>query len=270
MSEINKEGKYNPTTFVDLLKTNKDDIINLVKKLIPNLPNSFDFSLFKNDKEIYEKIKELAIKTESQENIQIYRSKARVKELRQIFQVLNYNPFKKSLLDLGCGTGEITRNIGIFLKLKQPVYGTDIPEWHDIKRESQNTKEFKLEFLKDGLIPFNQKFDLLLNLMILHHILDFQKTIRDDKAHLKSESLLIVREHDALDDNIKRLIDIEHALHSIIFDGQTYDDFVNEYYGNYRSLIEWQKIFKDEGFECIYKSDIKGITRYGYLVFKLY
>ena len=158
-------------------------------------------------------------------------------------------------MDFGTGDGVIARTIGKYFRLKLPTYGTDVEMWHSQTHSNTSDDDFVFQYLtRDGKIPFDdKKFDIVTCLMVLHHIREFDKSIEDIKSHMVSNSsIFIVREHDASNQIVKDLCDVEHACHNIVNEGQNYMDFKAQYYGHYLSKMEWQECFQCLGFKCIY------------------
>lgn len=231
---------------------------------------------FKNDSDVYNILHNWYKPSHSitQDQINEWRGKARVKQFKHIFNVLSggqqqIHPGQK-YLDFGAADGTISKAIGKYFKLK--TYATDIPIWHNKPRPEEKSKYYVSQNLtgKELKIPFGaEKFDLVSSLMVLHHVPDPKKCILDIKSRMaiSGKSLLIVREHDAFNDNIKNLCHIEHAIHDIVFDNRSWSDFINDYYAVYESMIYWKELFKTCGFECVYADIPDGATKYGYLAF---
>jgi len=262
--------EYKDGIFIDLLKNNAEEAKTLINKLIRYKTEWVIPTNAISDEELYISMKSWLKKQpniDTDSNIQIYRSKARVKQFSQIFQVLDFKNYNKTYLDYGAGRGEISRGIGKFLKLKRPIYMCDVDQWHDEKHLEEKKSDWVFKFIKNNLIPFSQKFDIISSLMVLHHVPDQEKSIKDLCEHLESKGLLIIREHDIDTTVVRNMAHIEHAIHNIVYEDQSFKEFCKDYTGDYKSAVEWKEIFsKQTDWKCVYADTPTGPTKYFYFV----
>jgi ubiquinone/menaquinone biosynthesis C-methylase UbiE len=140
-------------------------------------------------------------------------------------------------LDVACGNGSKTKLFSDKLGLVgKNVYGTDIDEWGPYKSEKSKLPiQFKL--LENNKLDFaDNEFDILSIFLALHHIpIDQLPGILNEfKRVLKPEGILIIIEHNILNDFDHLIVDIEHSLNSYIYDKKPDDTFTN--YFNYMEL----------------------------------
>lgn len=201
-----------------------------------------------------------------QKTIDTWRSKSRVKEFRQLFDIAEVKPQNLDYLDFGSGTSVLSSAIGAAFRMH--TFATDIECWHGDERIS-SFDNVTFEYLKNGKIPFDKKFNIVSCLMVLHHIQDVDSVILDIKSHMHKNGLLILREHDTTSDDENNLVHIEHALHSCVLGTNTFETFEQEYIGNYNTTLVWIKKFKSHGFRLIATTSPIDVNRYQYLIFKI-
>jgi 2-polyprenyl-3-methyl-5-hydroxy-6-metoxy-1,4-benzoquinol methylase len=262
----------------DLLRRKPDMVADLVKKQFPGVKKAWvPPEEYKTDKDLYEDMKKWYDENRPNDapdaaTILVYRSKARVRQLRDIFRVLNFTYQKRSYFDFGAADGTISKNLAQYLGFRKPIYMTDVESWHTNERREEDSKDAKFKFLDSGgQIPFaGKKWDILTSLMVLHHVPDQEAALKDLQKHMFSKtSILVVREHDATDPDIKDMCHVEHAIHSVVMEGQTLEEFRKEYRGLYRSKLEWQELFQANGFTCTFADVPSGPTRYFYMTFQV-
>lgn len=139
---------------------------------------------------------------------------------------------KINYLDIGCGNGFKAQLFGNKLGLPyESVYGTDISEWGPYLNDKKNMPiNFKL--IKNGKLDFdNGEFDMMTLIFTLHHIepekLDI--LLKDCERVLKKQGLLIIFEHQIMNDYDHLIVDIEHSINSYLYDGKPDDNF-SQYY----------------------------------------
>jgi 2-polyprenyl-3-methyl-5-hydroxy-6-metoxy-1,4-benzoquinol methylase len=115
-----------------------------------------------------------------------------------------------SYLDYGCNTTILTAGLAKLLNIDpNNVYGLDI---------SQHDSHIGHRLVYDGAnLPYElqgKKFDLITAFQVLHHIADLDIAISNIKSLLSPNGYLLIKEHNCTNDNIRLLIDLEHALYS--------------------------------------------------------
>lgn len=148
------------------------------------------------------------------------------------FQVSQY-------LDIGCFDGLISESIGHHFKLSNDkIHGVDIEE-----------KKTNITFVKyDGVnLPYDDsKFDLITCLMTLHHIpnKNINKLCLEISRVLKTNGILIIREHNILNKNSISILNLLHDFYDLVW-----TDFPSksQWCANYRSHIEWTNKLSEFG-----------------------
>ena len=106
---------------------------------------------------------------------------------RKLKKVASLIPEGSVVLDVGCNDGMIRR----FLK-DCDYYGIDIDKEKVVNLRKQKIKAEIVDLNKEG-IPFkNKKFDYILLLDILEHLIDPAKIIKECKGKIKKEGKLII------------------------------------------------------------------------------
>lgn len=207
----------------------------------------------KNDKQMYERLqKNYKIMTLAEENYDskqksylMYRGLNRANNIINITNNLGIKNIK-NYLDIGTGNGMIAESIG-------KKFNLDWEQIHCLDVESCVIDRIgKCNFqIYDGInIPLNKNsIDLITLFMVLHHVKELKKLLKSIHKVLSPDGILIIREHDANSDDIKTLIDVQHALYSILHVGQEYDFFRKTYYANYYSKEELDKYLIEAGFK---------------------
>jgi hypothetical protein len=104
-------------------------------------------------------------------------------------------------------------------------------------------------------------------LQALHHFENLGLMMKEIQRLSSVGGTVIIREHNADSNNTKMLTDLEHMVYGILYDGLSIDEFVNDYYGVYRSADEWDYMFANYGFKCVHKKQKNNPTKYYYAVY---
>jgi SAM-dependent methyltransferase len=147
------------------------------------------------------------------------------------------------IMDFGCNDGKIIIELGKSLKIQEnDLIGIDIVQ-------PPNTEGFCFPFLDYLDIETFQKVDLVICLMVFHHITDPQTTLTIIRKFMKPCSYLILREHDNKQPILKDYFDLLHELWSkVFFPGEK-----EENAADYLPIEQWDKMFLDCGFILTYK-----------------
>jgi SAM-dependent methyltransferase len=140
-------------------------------------------------------------------------------------------------LDVSCGNGSKTKLFANKMGLSQShVWGTDVETWGPyLADKSQMPIQFKL--LTDSKLDFkDNEFDILSVFLALHHYppADLEKLLKEFKRVLKPSGILVVIEHNILDDFDHLIVDIEHSMNSYLYDKKPDDTYAS--YFNYMEL----------------------------------
>jgi len=231
-----------------------------------------------DDKTIYEKIKKHG-QTKPQN---IYRDIMHVQILFREFYVdkfiKEYPNFKPSrYLDIGCGNGNIGKLFGKKLNINDNnIFCTELKAWHGKERKLSEFAINNVRLVDDfDKLPYQDNhFDIITALMVLHHVKDVDKMLKEISRVLRKGGILIIREHDSFTMLDYILNEIEHGLYEIIHENQSYEDFKKDYYAKYHDWLEWDVILSKYGFKYFYANyDSTSIvwdvspTRYYYAIY---
>ena len=167
------------------------------------------------------------------------------------YKITNY-------LDVGCGSGQNTYLIGKYLKLDQEdVYCADIDDWFNIgDKRMKYIKNF--DIIKNDRLPYpDNKFSFISCLMVLHHVQNLEKMIKEIYRVLKPGGYLFIIDHSAMSDFDKLIIDIQHSIFEIVYNNsKTKEKYYNEYYAEYYDRYQWHYIMHLHKFKLV-KSGFK-------------
>lgn len=124
------------------------------------------------------------------------RSSDRVNHLEILLEPQNKESIG-SFLDLGCGNGEVTKEIATKFKIEQ-IWGSDV---YDSKQAPEGVNYLQVENNQLGL-P-DDSVELLTCFMTMHHFEDFDLMMQTITRVLKPGSYLFIREHDVPPGNLK-------------------------------------------------------------------
>ncbi len=164
-----------------------------------------------------------------------------------------------SYLDLGCGKCNITGYIGEQMSLKKhQIFGTDVKqefeiEW-DESRKSNTMINF--EYINLGKIPFkDEQFDVITCFMVLHHIPNVEKTIKDIHTRLRKNGILYIREHNCIGKEDFIFADLIHSMYILqIHPMKESEKLIKKQKNFYRSAESWSSLICSFGFEEVYFS----------------
>lgn len=173
------------------------------------------------------------------ESEKVARSQRMAKEVLSLFDGIAEIDVK-GYLDLGCGPGDVTREVGKILQLDEglvygmDVYATDTVEGYQRIVNTQSTIP-----LKDHSIGLISAF------MMLHHIRDLNLFLKEVHRVLQPGGFLVVRDHDCYSIEIAYFNKFIDELYQDIFNGHTRTPLTP----NYLSADKWQDYFEQHGFQ---------------------
>lgn len=157
------------------------------------------------------------------------------------FQVSRY-------LDIGCFDGYITNAIGNHFKLNNDqIYGVDIKPYNSCIKN-----EVKLNFtIYDGIkLSYDDNyFDLITCLMVLHHIPEenLSSLLSEISRVMKPGGVLILREHNVINDNQIELLNIMHDFYDYVWTDKPIEK-KDQWDTNYKDNVEWTNLLKSNKF----------------------
>jgi ubiquinone/menaquinone biosynthesis C-methylase UbiE len=168
------------------------------------------------------------------------------------YKELNTNISNIKYLDYGCGNGSKTNKFANNFKLnKENIYGCDIKSWGPYEQK-QIKHNFNFKYISENeKIDFHDnKFDIITCFFVLHHIKNLENTMKELQRVIKPNGILLIFEHNIIDDSEFMLLDIEHLLYEIIYN-KNYEYFNNPIYAQYYNYIEWDYIMNKFNFNYV-------------------
>ncbi len=213
-----------------------------LKRFNPKLTNAIYKIIIsgKNDSEIYAELRKL-YKSKSNKifikssitckgNISIQQWMTRYLRIAKMQRgTIDINKY----LDVGCGNGKFAITMGELLNLKKDdIYGVDLDNFSEQKdwgRAKFSDKFIFKELQYNKPYPFEDNyFDLITIKMVLHHVTNFDFTLKELVRIMKINGSLIVVEHDAFSYADYMLNDIEHGFYINVFDeNNVEEDYLN-------------------------------------------
>lgn len=197
------------------------------------------------------------------------RSIARIRELDQLSI---WDKIESPYLDFGGGDGQnayaISKKMGF---TKGNVFVSDIQSWFG----NENVEKYKdictYRFLKTYKCPFEDNtFSFITCFQVLHHIRDYVVSLTELYRICKPGGILYIREHDAISDEVRTLIDIEHSLHEVTGNPSVSLSYLQDYFAHYFTMSELSSLLVSVGFKPLindktnkqYTTESVGPTRY--------
>lgn len=163
------------------------------------------------------------------------------------------------ILDIGGGEGNILNHISINYNIPFcNLYCLEQKEWCE---KYQFKNKINYIFWDNINIDINYNIDIVLIMVALHHMTDetINNLLLNIKRILKKDGLIIIKEHDCNNDNIKNIVDWEHHLYHIIMNNNIDEENINNYLNNsiinYKSYYQIDEIFQNYGFTNELKLD---------------
>lgn len=169
-----------------------------------------------NDYNIYVELHKVLKKAEEKEEDVIdYRSISRVEDIKK-YLPKSYS----SYLDIGCFDGSITSTISKYLRTTNKdlkTCGIDITQHY-------LGDDFEYKIYNGKRIPYDDNtFDVITIFMVLHHIRNLKQYLTEVFRVLNKGGVLIIREHDVTDNDLKDIINIQHHFYSIVLEEDDLD-----------------------------------------------
>lgn len=237
----------NPRTYYKLCYliskfVHKNDIYTFLYKLFKNK---------KSDTQIYYDLKPYVKKQNESSNYLIYLAD-HFKNLITTYKHRDINRY----LDYGCGNCNTTYYLGSALNLKKnQIYGTDVSNIFEHEWSDKRNENITFKFIKNNILPFDGKFDVITALMVLHHIENPEPIIKQLCDKLNKGGVLIIKEHNCTNDSIRMFCDLIHHLFYLGSDRDIKDIINKKYY--YKSASEWKKLIEINGLKEVYYYNIE-------------
>ncbi len=169
-----------------------------------------------------------------------------------------------TILDFGCGDCGIVESIGKEMKLgKSAIFGTDIKDTFEQSWDAaRSDRDVTFKFTSfEKVVPFDKKFDVIMALMVFHHIENPKPIIKDLYDALIVGGVMIIREHDCSDKYDGIYADLVHSLFIVQNNGLDKEKILSQQ-NYYHSYVDWKQMIQDVGFtEIAYEPDINSPTK---------
>lgn len=252
----------------------KDDLIKLLSKSLNfDVSDTLNFLInVKNypDKNIYLFLHNLYLK-QSKKYDPITASKDRAiktaKTIKSFFPYVHYTNVN-NYLDIGCEDCNIPIEVGKIFSAKN-VYCINIEDWESTYQltvtANYSNKKCNFQFYDGVNIPFGDNFfNVCTILMVIHHVEKLEQLIKDVHRVLVKNGYLIIKEHDANSEGLKKLIEVQHYIYDTIYFGR----YIENYKVDYLSMEDLKKILIKNGFKFIKIKRLNNITKSYYAVYK--
>ena len=170
-------------------------------------------------------------------------------EWNEVLEGIKHPQFS-TYLDIGCNTGSITVPFGQKLGLKSDkIYGIDVTNFGAQKIKPVSGLVYP-QF--DGYrIPHaDSMFDVVTCSMVLHHVEYPQILLPEIRRVMKSDAILLIKEHNCYEPVLEWMIELEHLLYEVTDTDTTYDEFKKRYF---------QKLFTKKSLDTLMYSN--GFTK---------
>ncbi len=192
----------------------------------------------------YETIKKSMQKSSNRDDVAAISAKI----LHQYVQ--KYAPASpKKYLDLGCGNCLISRELARLLEVQ--AHGSDVKETFEANWDSR-PPEVAFKYVTEAQpLGHSGKWDLITAIMVLHHIPNPDETIKAISQSLQPGGLLILKEHDCINETEEILVDIEHNLF-IVQNNTDWKDRIYKLYTKCRSWVDWAWLMHQNGLQLLH------------------
>jgi ubiquinone/menaquinone biosynthesis C-methylase UbiE len=191
-----------------------------------------------------------------------------------------------NILDIGGGEGNILNIIGN--KLNIPFNNLYCLETNDDTWYEKYNLTNRLNYLIWDNININLKddsFDVIIIMVTMHHMNEhtLYNLLPNINRLLKKNGIIIIKEHDAINQELTNIIDWEHHLYHIFkskendFTENNLTKYLTKFINNYKSKLKYDEIFKsynfipvkelDRQFKSLNNYDLKNVTN---LYWKIY
>lgn len=209
--------------------------------------------------------KELLLKDNNE-----YRGTNRAEKIQELTnKYLNTVPNSKdtsgiNVLDIGCAEGAITVMVGKYMKINADnMHGCDIEQ---LTADNPYNSDFTFTHLTEETnynLPYlPNSHDVVLALMSLHHIPNKQMMLDEIYRILKPGGLLIIREHDCVNNGFSAVLDIVHGFYSMVWANPQEMNNFDSYYAKYSSAYILTKDMKTHGFKEKYNNRLTDFPRF--------
>lgn len=197
------------------------------------------------------------------QNSTFSRGQDRSEKLRAILRNFLYNHTINSYLDVGCGEGSITSDVGKMMKSGR-ILGCDV-----YVPPTTEGFEFTLLDINDpNRLPYESNSqDVVSTFMSLHHIKQPERTLAEIYRVLRDDGIYVIREHDCQPAKLSLLLDLMHGFYAMVWPLQREMADFATHFAKYRTSDELTAIIERSGFVSVHQSQPVGAWRHYYQVF---
>lgn len=256
LKTIDKEivKKFLHTNFHPFFNINKN-ILSKIEKFLEKKPNEGALEKIQNSNNdlilLHELLQTLNKPGQKIKDSSGGREDSRINDCFEEFNFLEklVNPNFR-YLDLGCSEGKITKAVIKRLKLEcYQSFACDI--FNQISE-----KEFIFKVNTATTLPFkDNQFDFITLYQSAHHFTHPNEMLNEIYRILKPNGYILIREHDVTNEDDPIYYNIVHAFYACIYGNEmTPIDFIEKFYTKYRTILEWDTLFKNHNFISIGES----------------
>lgn len=198
-----------------------------------------------NDEHVYEALYHCFHRRNPEGQTPYDRAQGRFLDIRRI---LDEKFVPVTLLDIGCSEGKITAALGKGFGMDSAnIHGCDVRE---LKQDPDGFTYTRIEDDNSNKLPYaDNSFDLVVSLMVLHHIENVATMLPEITRVLRPGGIFVIREHDCSPPELSNVIDVYHGMYAVVWGKHRempVKDFSQYFYSNYRSRDEWTELLETE------------------------
>lgn len=177
---------------------------------------------------------------------------------QKIIDILKKHQYHSNIkiVDIGSGEGDIILNIS-------ELYDVPTENLYAVEQSQSWAEEYKFNnninyvfWDNNNLNLEPNTIDVIIIMVTMHHMSDetLSNLMLNIKKILKHDGIIIIKEHDLTNNEIKKIIDWEHHLYHILMSDDenlsknSLDEYLKNFVNNYKSKRTYDKIFNENNF----------------------
>ena len=240
-----KNNKYYEKTIIEIQKAilNTSNSFDDIVKTMVNINNILNKNKFRKLNEVYK------------ENPNHDFVSSNIAEIVKKYNSSNLDVTNFNIVDIGGGEGDVIKHIGQTLNIPSTnLYCVEQEKWSE-EYIFNNDINYLFWNNVDLNLP-NESIDLFLLIVSMHHMNDeiINNVLKNISKQIKKDGLIIIKEHDSVDENVLGAINWEHHMYHIVTmsnEKLTVSDLENymiTYISNFKSKKNFDDIFKSHNF----------------------